>query len=68
MNRMIDLEKFAGDTNLFHILDGSSFLAIIPYANMWRSFTNEIFSAEFTNIYTFNGMTPILVNYKLAKT
>ena len=66
MNRMVDLEKFTGDCKLYHKLDDNTFLAIIPYAHMWRSFTNQIFSAEFSKLYSSNGMIPIFVDLSIT--
>ena len=43
MNRMVDLEKFTGDCKLYHKLDDNTFLAIISYAHMWQSLTNQFF-------------------------
>ena len=51
MNKMVDLEKFAGDCKLFHKLDGNTFLAILPDVYIERSLPTNFFPQS-SQIYT----------------
>ena len=68
MKDMESFRKFLGPNNHMAIsLDKNTFMCVVPYAHIIRSFTEQIFEKQFSVVYAENGMVPVYVDLRVQQ-